>query len=127
MIFVNAPPVNSFQILDSALCGPTTFTVFESDTGIVDSAYYELYAYNAGTKVVIQNWNSLPNPLPVLQPNYIADTTYFLSREIFNCCGSHFIEDSIVIRTPPVASRATNLSSSRKPRAGAICWSTMKE
>jgi PKD repeat protein len=102
-IYVNDPPLNTFEITDSALCGPTTFNVFESDTGIVDSSYYELYAYNGGTKVVIQSWNSLPSPLPTLQPNYIADTVYYMSREIFNCCGSDYVEDSIIIRTPPVA------------------------
>ena len=102
-IYVNAPPVNSFEIIDSALCGPTTFNISESDTGIVDSSYYELFTFNGSTKILIQSWNSLPNPLPTLQPNYIADTVYYLSREIFNCCGSDYIEDSIIIRTPPVA------------------------
>ena len=75
----------------------------QSDTGIVDSSYYELFTFNGSTKILIQSWNSLPNPLPTLQPNYIADTVYYLSREIFNCCGSNYIEDSIIIRTPPVA------------------------
>ena len=102
-IYVNAPPINSFEITDSALCGPTTFNVLESDTGIVDSSYYELFTFNGSTKILIQSWNSLPNPLPTLQPNYIADTVYYLSREIFNCCGSDYVEDSIIIRTPPVA------------------------
>ena len=102
-IYVNAPPVNSFEITDSALCGPTTFNISESDTGIVDSSYYELFTYNGSTKILIQSWNSLPNPLPTLQPNYIADTVYYFSREIFNCCGSDYVEDSIIIRTPPVA------------------------
>jgi len=102
-IYVNAPPVNSFEITDSALCGPTTFNILQSDTGIVDSSYYELFTFNGSTKILIQSWNSLPNPLPTLQPNYIADTVYYLSREIFNCCGSNYIEDSIIIRTPPVA------------------------
>jgi len=102
-IYVNAPPINSFEITDSALCGPTTFNVLESDTGIVDSSYYELFTFNGSTKTLIQSWNSLPNPLPTLQPNYIADTVYYLSREIFNCCGSDYVEDSIIIRTPPVA------------------------
>ena len=98
-IYVNAPPLNSFEITDSALCGPTTFNISESDTGIVDSSYYELFTYNGSTKILIQSWNSLPNPLPTLQPNYIADTVYYLSREIFNCCGSDYVEDSIIIRT----------------------------
>ena len=102
-IYVNAPPINSFEITDSALCGPTTFNVLESDTGIVDSSYYELFTFNGSTKILMQSWNSLPNPLPILQPNYIADTVYYLSREIFNCCGSDYVEDSIIIRTPPVA------------------------
>ena len=102
-IYVNAPPINSFEITDSALCGPTTFNISESDTGIVDSSYYELFTFNGSTKILIQSWNSLPNPLPILQPNYIADTVYYLSREIFNCCGSDYVEDSIIIRTPPVA------------------------
>ena len=102
-IYVNAPPLNSFEITDSALCGPTTFNISESDTGIVDSSYYELFTYNGSTKILIQSWNSLPNPLPTLQPNYIADTVYYFGREIFNCCGSDYVEDSIIIRTPPVA------------------------
>ena len=49
-IYVNAPPLNSFEITDSALCGPTTFNISESDTGIVDSSYYELFTYNGSTK-----------------------------------------------------------------------------
>ncbi len=102
-IYVNAPPLNNFDITDSALCGPTTFNISESDTGIVDSSYYELFTYSTGTKTVLQSWNSLPNPLPTLQPNFLGNMVYYVSREIFNCCGSDYVEDSIIIQTPPVA------------------------
>ena len=102
-VYVNAPPLNSFVINDSTVCGPSTFTITVSDTGIVDSSFYEIYAFNGSNKAVIQTWNSTPIILPTLQPNYIADTTYFMSRTLYNCCGSTTVIDSIIVRTPPVA------------------------
>ena len=102
-VYVNAPPLNSFVINDSAVCGPSTFTITVSDTGIVDSSFYEIYVFNGSNKAVIQTWNSTPIILPTLQPNYIADTTYFMSRTLYNCCGSTTVIDSIIVRTPPVA------------------------
>ena len=103
-VYVNAPPYSTFGITDSVLCGPAQFSVLESDTGIVDSSYYELHAFdNSNNKVIIQSWQALPVNLPVLAPNYLSDTTYFLTKSLFNCCGSLSITDSIIIRTPPVA------------------------
>ena len=102
-IYVNAPPSNTFGIVDSSICGPSTFAISVSDTGIIDSSYYELYVINSGSKTVIQSWNSTPQNLPVLQPNYMSDTTYLMSRSLHNCCGVNTEIDSIIVQTPPVA------------------------
>ena len=102
-IYVNAPPLASFEIVEDNICGPSTFNILVNDTGIVDSSYYELFAMDGNNKVVIQDWNSTPNTLPILVPNYVGDTMYFMSRSLFNCCGSTRITDSIIVQTPPVA------------------------
>jgi PKD repeat protein len=102
-VYVNAPPFNNFEIVDSSICGPSTFAISVTDTGIIDSSYYELYVINSGTKTVIQTWNSTPISLPILQPNYMSDTTYFMSRSLHNCCGVTTEIDSIKVQTPPVA------------------------
>ena len=102
-IYVNAAPENSFEILETDICGPDVFNISVSDTGVVDSSFYELYALDNGLKVILQTWNSTPTSFPLLQPNYIGDTTYYMSRALFNCCGSTSVFDSIVVKTPPVA------------------------
>ena len=88
--------------MEDDICGPSTFNILVNDTGIVDSSYYELFAMDGNNKVVIQDWNS-PNSLPILLPNYVSDTMYFMSRSLFNCCGSTSVTDSIIVQTPPVA------------------------
>ena len=103
-VYVNAPPYTEFDITDSILCGPAQFAILESDTGLVDSSYYELHTFDYNnTKVIIQSWQTLPTNLPTLMPNYLSETTYFLAKSLFNCCGSVSVTDSIIIRTPPVA------------------------
>jgi len=105
-LWVLAPPTVAIDFVADSICGPIIPLYTHSDSGLVDSSYFELYALNAGTKVTIAS-STTPWPnLPILQPNYRSDTTYYLSKTVFNCCGFNTAFDSIVIRTPPVANFA---------------------
>ena len=88
---------------DQQICGPATPAYSVTTNGVIDSSYYELSALSFGQKVTINQWyNTLP-ALPVLQPNYRSDTMYVLEGYLYNCCGTVFVEDTLVVRTPPVA------------------------
>ena len=102
-LYVNTTPFNNFEIVDSSICGPALFNITASDTGNIDSSYYELFVNVAGNKSIIQTWDYTPTSLPSLIPNYEGDTTYFMSRTLVNCCGETTVIDSIIIQTPPVA------------------------
>ena len=102
-LWVLAPPTVAIDFVADSICGPVIPLYTHSDSGLVDSSFFELYTLNAGSKVTIAS-STTPWPnLPILQPNYRSDTTYYLSKTVFNCCGFSTALDSIVVKTPPVA------------------------
>jgi PKD repeat protein len=102
-LWVNAPPTAYIAFSVDSLCGPVSPVYSHSDSGLVDSSYFELYTLTNGTKVVLSSSSTAWQSLPVLVPNYRSDTTYYISKSVFNCCGFNTALDSIVIKTPPVA------------------------
>jgi PKD repeat protein len=102
-LWVLALPTVAINFVADSTCGPVIPLYTHSDSGLVDSTVFELYAMQAGTKVTVAT-STTPWPnLPLLQPNYRSDTTYYLSKTVFNCCGFITALDSIVVKTPPVA------------------------
>ena len=105
-LWVNVPPTVSIEFGTDSICGPVVPTYTHSDSGLVDSSYFELYALSAGAKVIISSGQTAWTSLPTLLPNYRSDTIYYLAKSVFNCCGFATALDSIVVKTPPVANFA---------------------
>ena len=99
---ISEPQIN-LDFVNNELCGPATpqFNLYES--GVVDSSYFILSAFNNGQKIQIQDWSNSTPVLPQLSSNFSNDTIYILEGFVFNCCGFSYSSDSISIKTGPLA------------------------
>ena len=104
-LYVNDPPQVAVAITEDSICGPGTPMVTHTESGQIDTCFFELFSYDgSGTKVSIQSWDLVAfTGLPVLQPSYIRDSLYVLEKSVINCCGLRTSSDSVYIKTPPVA------------------------
>lgn len=102
--YISEAPTASFNIDSLAICGPFNTSVTDSSYGLIDSYQWQVFVKDtAGNPIVIYSSNQQnPNPLPTFQPNYGADTTYYISQTVSNCCGSTTHTDSIVLKSMPV-------------------------
>jgi PKD repeat protein len=96
-------PSLALSFNDQQICGPATPTYSVTTSGVVDSSYYKLSAMSYGQKVLINQWFNTSPILPLLQPNYRSDTLYILEGHLYNCCGTVSVDDTLIVKTPPVA------------------------
>jgi PKD repeat protein len=102
--YISEAPTAYFNIDSIRRCGPFTTSVTDSSYGLIDTYQWQVYVLNRqGVPTVIYSTNQRnPNPLPTFWPNYGADTTYYISQTVGNCCGSTTYLDSIVLKSMPV-------------------------
>ncbi len=102
--YINEAPTAYFSIDSIKRCGPFTTSVTDSSYGLIDTYQWQVYVLNRqGVPTVLYSTNQQnPNPLPTFLPNYGADTTYYISQTVGNCCGSTTHLDSIVLKSMPV-------------------------
>lgn len=114
---VNEIPVAYFTIDSATGCGPVTTTVTDSSFGNIETHAWEVYTKTPnGTKTTIFTSNQ-PNPgvLPTFLPKYTADTTYYISYTVANCCGSYTHTDSLVLTSIPIASMFPSVTQGCNP------------
>ncbi len=96
-------PTIALSFDNQQICGPATPTYSVTTNGVIDSSYYQLSALSFGQKVLVSQWFNTAPVLPLLQPNYRSDTIYILEGHLYNCCGTVSADDTLIVKTPPVA------------------------
>ncbi|WP_417608006.1 PKD domain-containing protein [Owenweeksia hongkongensis] len=114
---VNEIPVAYFTIDSATGCGPVTTTVTDSSFGNIDTHYWEVYTKNpSGAKTTIfTSYQANPGTLPTFLPKFTADTTYYISYTVSNCCGSYTHTDSLVLTSIPIASMIPSVTQGCNP------------
>ncbi len=102
--YISEAPTAYFSIDSIRPCGPFNTSVTDGSFGLIDTYQWQVYVLNRqGVPTVLYSTNQRnPNPLPTFLPNYGADTTYYISQTVGNCCGSTTHLDSIVLKSMPV-------------------------
>jgi PKD repeat protein len=101
-IDVLEPPTSNFSLAPDSACGPLTvaFTDLSSGAGIS-------YLWNFG------NGNTSTNSNPgneIYNAGFLADTTYYITLELTNFCGTVFHSDSVKVMPIPTAIFGTDFS-----------------
>lgn len=102
-IYVIAAPQVIVDLIDNSICAPAVPDYTHSDIGFYDSLRFDLYLLSdTGSMILIQSWTSAPT-LPMLNPSYDMDDVYVLRKTLLSCCQSIYDQDTIILKTPPVA------------------------
>ncbi len=102
--FINEIPQPFFTLDSVSECGPFNTSATDGSTGLIDSYLWQVYVLDsANNKILLYSTNQQnPNPLPTFLPNYGADTSYFISQTVSNCCGSATYIDTLTLKSMPV-------------------------
>lgn len=106
-IEVREPPVANFTVAPDSLCGPLVASFTNLSSG-VDITYS--WNFGNGTTSILQN------PADVsYNASIVSDTTYYITLDVTNYCGTVSHEDSVIVMPQPFAIFGTDFSSGCSP------------